>query len=110
MSFVIILQKNGSSDKYLARDYNSGGYFSWSNLLSSAESFKTKGEAEIVLEDSDFTRESKRDDGKIFPPAMIHRGLELSFKNPGPATAEISICEIEFKKVFTKEIRGSIIC
>lgn len=92
--------------KYLASDYASGGYLYWSELLRSANQYKTTEECFGVLASDDFTKDTTYGNGSINPPHMIRSGLELgNYKELGKAVIEIQ--EITLTSHFSKTVKAA---
>jgi len=86
--------------EFIAIDHASGGYPYWSSRLFSAKEFNNIEDALKFLDDSEFTRVQKMNDGVIYPPRMLSGVKMESVK-----IEEINLVEVEavdFSSVITE--------
>jgi len=89
--FVITgLSIKGNKKEYVSIDSSSGGYPYWSSALFNAKKFNDIRDAIEYLNDSQFTRISKMNDGSIYPPRML---------------CEINMDSIKIEEIILKEIK-----
>jgi hypothetical protein len=95
------------NNTFVGIDHISGGCKYWSSYIGNAKLFNSKESAEEFLNGSDFTKEVKMSDGMVYPPHMIHSGLNISYDNIS-ASGTINIMEITLTPVMSKNVSYSI--
>lgn len=98
----------GEDIKYLAVDANSGGYRYWSRIFGHALILTTLSLAEEELTSSCFTRNMEVGDGNLFPPRLIHMGLNLG-NTHRHEKGTISIKKIDLKMIKHRQIESDLI-
>lgn len=101
--FVITITKSNGEVKY----YSQEDWGWWPSFIGQATFYNSLEEAKEVLEYRNFTENCTMCDGTIFPPLLIHSGLDICNTNM-KASGTIAIMEVSITSVFEKHINAEI--
>lgn len=105
--FVIGISSKSAIISWLATDRDSGNPY-WTTYFPGAIQYDSLAAAQKHLNSGDFTRNQVMHDGTIYPPILIHSGLQLN-KHNVEASGVIEIFQIKLEPVERKEISSKLI-